>query len=79
MSNATRSAKEFYTEAEAAAILGISVVRLHRLLDEHIFTDGNRRPPQLEFTSGDLLLLSYWSNNARKAPTHEVIPMPKRH
>jgi len=78
MSNANRTAKEFYTEAEAAATLGISVVSLHQLLDEHIFTDGSRRPPALEFTPSDLLLLSYWSHRARKAPTYEVIPMPKR-
>ena len=66
-----------YDEREAAAALGITVARLHELLDRHIFTEGNSRPPSLHFTSNDLLLLGYWSHSLRTG-SHEVITMPKR-
>jgi len=66
-----------YDEKEAAAALGISVARLHEVLDQHIFTMGNPRPQSLHFTSNDLLLLGYWCNGPRSG-THEVITMPKR-
>ncbi len=78
MAKLKRSTKELYTEAEAAASLGITVGRLHELLDEYIFTNGNRRPAAIQFTSGDLLLLSYWSHDSQRSVTHEVITMPKR-
>ena len=73
-----RSTKELYSEAEAAVALGISVSRLHELLDQYIFTNGNRRPDAIQFTASDLLLLSYWSNDSKRTVTHEVITMPKR-
>jgi hypothetical protein len=66
-----------YDEREAAAALGITVARLHELLDQHIFTDGNPRPHAVQFTSNDLLLLGYWCSGPRIGP-HEVITMPKR-
>lgn len=66
-----------YNEPEAAATLGITLARLHEVLDHHIFTNGNVRPSSLHFTSNDLLLLGYWSNSERTA-SHEVITMPKR-
>jgi prophage maintenance system killer protein len=66
-----------YDEKEAAAALGITVARLHEILDQHIFTQGNKRPEALQFTSTDLLLLGYWSG-AQRTTTHEVITMPKR-
>jgi hypothetical protein len=72
------STKELYTEAEAAATLGININRLHELLDQYIFTNGNRRPDAIQFTASDLLLLSYWSNDSKRTVTHEVITMPKR-
>jgi hypothetical protein len=77
MAKLKRSTKDLYSEAEAAAALGISVRRLHELLDQYIFTHGNPRPQALQFTSSDLLLLSYWSNDAKRPATHEVITMPK--
>ena len=40
-----------YDEKEAAAALGITVSRLHEVLDQHIFTAGNPRPQALQFTS----------------------------
>lgn len=66
-----------YSEAEAAAALGITVARLHEILDKNIFTNGSVRPSSIQFTSDDLLLLGYWCNSQR-TPTHEVITMPKR-
>jgi len=79
MAKVKRSTKELYSEAEAAAALGISINRLHDLLDQYIFTNGNRRPDAIQFTSSDLLLLAYWSNDSNKRlVTHEVITMPKR-
>jgi hypothetical protein len=77
MSNLKRWPKDSYTEREAAAMLGVTLARLHQLLDEHIFTDGGERPSSIEFTSSDLLLLSYW-NSSTESPALEVIPMPHR-
>jgi hypothetical protein len=78
MAKLKRASKEVYSEAEAAAALGISINRLHLLLDQYIFTNGNRRPDAIQFTSSDLLLLSYWSNDSKRTVTHQVITMPKR-
>lgn len=77
MSNVNRSAQEPYSESEAAAALGISISRLHQLLDKYVFTPGNTRPASIEFTSSDLLLLGYWNNLTQPLPS-KVIPMPKR-
>jgi prophage maintenance system killer protein len=66
-----------YNEAEAAAELGITLARLHEVLDQHIFTNGNARPTSLHFNASDLLLLGYWCSGERTA-SHEVITMPKR-
>lgn len=78
MARLKRSTNELYNEAEAAAALGISVGRLHELLDQYIFTNGNQRPAAIQFTSSDLLLLSYWSRDSKRPATREVITMPKR-
>ncbi len=67
--------KQFYTEAEAALILGISLARLHALLDEHIFNDGSERPDDLQLRASDLVLLRFWH---RGTPNPKVIRMPKR-
>lgn len=73
-----RSTKnQLYDEREAAASLGITLARLHELLDQHIFNEVNSRPQSLHFTSDDLLLLGYWCDGPRLG-THEVITMPKR-
>lgn len=66
-----------YDEREAATALGVTLARLHEVLDQHIFTEGNTRPHSLHFTSNDLLLLGYWCNSPRVGPS-EVITMPKR-
>jgi hypothetical protein len=67
--------KEFYTEQEAAQSLGISVLRLHLLLAENVFNDGMPRPPNIELTASDLLLLEFWN---KTLPLQKVVPMPKR-
>ncbi len=56
--------KDYYSEAEAARVLGISIARLHQLLDQYVFNVGTPRPPNIEFTSGELLLLSYWNKES---------------
>ncbi len=71
----TNTKREYYTEAEAADYLGISVTRLHLLLDEHIFNDGSARPGNLSFTSAELILLGFWQ---RATPNAKVVRMPKR-
>jgi hypothetical protein len=58
---------DFYTEAEAAHLLGISIARLHQLLDEYVFNVGPPRPPNIEFTSSELLLLSYWNKESPRS------------
>lgn len=78
MSNLDRSAKESYSELEAAAMLGISVARLYELLDKYVFTAGNRRPESIDFTASDLLLLRYWNSDAKATPPAKILPMPKR-
>lgn len=75
MQNTTTPVKEFYTEAEAAEAIGVSVPRLHILLDEHIFNDGTERPGQLTFTPSDITLLSFWH---RSTPNPKVVRMPRR-
>lgn len=62
-----------YSEQEAASILGISVSRLHQLLDENIFNDGSRRPTDLRLRSSDLILLDFWH---RTTENPKVIRMP---
>ncbi len=64
-----------YTETEAAAILGITIERLHRLLDENIFNDGSKRPPDLILRSSDLVLLEFWN---RSTENPNVLRMPRR-
>lgn len=70
-----RLAPESITENEAAQWLGISIERLHRLLDQHIFNNGTPRPAEIRFTQSDLLLLSYWCD---KRNGQKVVSMPSR-
>ena len=60
-------AKDFYSEAEAANMLGISIARLHQLLEQYVFNVGTPRPSNIEFTSSDLVLLSYWNKESASA------------
>ncbi len=65
--------KEFYTEVEAAEALGISVARLHILLDEHLFNDGSDRPAEVFFRASDLIILGFWH---RSTANPKVVRMP---
>jgi hypothetical protein len=75
MLNADKPFKQFYSEPEAALILGISVPRLRALLDEHIFNDGTQRPDDLRLRASDLVLLRFWH---RSTPNPKILRMPKR-
>jgi len=75
MNKALRPEKEFFTEIEAAAAVGISVQRLHDLLDAHIFNDGSTRPTELTFRASDLVLLKFWD---RGPDDRKIIRMPVR-
>jgi hypothetical protein len=55
--------KSHYSEQEAAEILGISVERLHFLLDRNIFNDGSLKPMTLNFLPTDLLMIGFWDKN----------------
>lgn len=59
-----RTLKQYYTEAEAAQALGISLERLYHLLDQYVFNEGGPRPSDIEFADSDLLLLNYWNQGS---------------
>jgi len=67
--------KQYYSEAEAAHTLCISLEALHQILDDHVFTPENPRPQHMEFTHAELLLLSVW---AKPIPGSNVLAMPSR-
>jgi hypothetical protein len=67
--------KESFSEQEAARILGISIARLHLLLDRNVFNDGTSRPKNIELTPSDVLLLQFWN---RTLPRQKIVAMPKR-
>ena len=75
MPNTNKPSKEFFSETEAAEALGISLTRLHVLLDEHVFNDGSNRPTELQFRTSDLVLLEFWD---RSTPNPKVVRMPRR-
>jgi hypothetical protein len=70
-----RKNEDLYSELEVANQLGISVSRLHDILDRHIFNDGTKRPEGLTFTHAELVLLEFWR---RSEPNPKVVRMPKR-
>jgi hypothetical protein len=75
MVNANTRQADDYSETEAAGILGISIDRLHKLLDENIFNDGTLRPPDLKLRPSDLILLEFWD---RSTGNPKIIRMPRR-
>jgi len=75
MLSLNNTAKKFYNEFEAARQLRISIGALHNILDEHVFTEENPRPEEIELTYSDLLLLSIW---AKPEPNHNIVEMPRR-
>ena len=78
MKNLKRPPQESYSEAEAAAALGISITRLHQLLDKHLFGGEGIRPASMEFNSKYLLVLSYWMSVRKKRSQHKLLQMPRR-
>jgi hypothetical protein len=70
-----RKTVELYTEQEAADLLGITLGRLHKLVDEHFFDDGSERPAELTFTNSELVLLDFWRHSESNP---KVIRMPWR-
>lgn len=64
-----------FTEAEAAQRLGVSLQRLHRVLDENIFNNGDQRPPECVFRSSDLVVLAFWLQTHL---SRKVLRMPRR-
>ena len=75
MQSLNRPLKENYSEEEAAQMLGMSVARLQKLLDQHIFNDGSGRPSALQLRQSDLVLISFWD---RTEPNTKVVRMPRR-
>jgi hypothetical protein len=75
MKNSTQMQPVIYSEKEAARELGISLNRLHQILDDNVFNDGTPRPAQMTFQASDLVLLSFWS---RSMPNPKVLRMPRR-
>jgi hypothetical protein len=71
----TNAKKEYYTEAEAAQALNISLPRLRQLLNEHVFNDGKARPEQLSLRLSDVILLEFWDHCT---PNPKVVRMPRR-
>ncbi len=76
MQTLNKPVKEFYSESETADLLGISLSRLHMLLDEFVFNDGSVRPAELKFRSPDLAMLGFWN---RSKPNPKVVRMPRRY
>ncbi|HWC15603.1 MAG TPA: hypothetical protein VG498_01240 [Terriglobales bacterium] len=74
MNRPVRTAKDCYTEAEAATELNITVERLHNLLDRKLFNDGSGRPETVTFQSTDLILLRFWLEQDQP----KLIQMPAR-
>ena len=74
MTRPIRTAKDSYSEVEAATELKISVERLRNLLDRKLFTDGSTRPATLNFQSTDLILLRFWLDQDQP----RLIQMPSR-
>ena len=76
MTNANkRHQHDGYSEAEAAQMLGISVSRLHMLLDENVFNDGSKRPADLRLRDSDLILIEFWN---RTMENPNILRMPRR-
>ncbi len=67
--------KPYYSEAEAAHSLCITLEALHEILDQYVFTAEHPRPVHLEFTHAELLLLSVWAKPVRGS---NVLAMPTR-
>jgi len=75
MATSNTKPKEYYSEAEAATMLGISISRLHMLLDENVFNNGMQRPANLTLRASDLVVLGFWNKAHQNA---KILRMPRR-
>ena len=73
MKNGNLPLRSSYTEASIGRYYGAQSLQL--LLDENIFNDGGRRPPEVLLQPSDLVLLSFWN---RSRPNPKVVRMPRR-
>lgn len=74
MSTTFRPEKMNFTEVEVAQQLGISVERLHHLLDLNVFNDGGEKPERINFRPQDLVMIGIW----HKVTPDNLVPMRPR-
>ncbi len=74
MSTTFKPEKMNFTEGEVAQHLGISVERLHHLLDLNVFNDGGEKPDRITFRPQDLAMLGI----REKITPQNVVPMRRR-
>jgi hypothetical protein len=74
MSTTFKPEKMDFTEEEAAQHLGISLERLHSLLDLNAFNDGSEKPEKITFRPQDLVMISMW----HKTTPENVVSMRRR-
>jgi hypothetical protein len=63
-----------FSEGEVAQQLGITLDRLHQLLDLNVFNDGGEKPERITFRPQDLVMLGVWD----KVTPQNVIPIRRR-
>ena len=74
MSTTFRPEKMNFTETEVAQYLGISVDRLHHLLDLNVFNDGGDKPERIVFRPQDLVMIGIW----HKVTPENLLSMRRR-
>ena len=74
MSTTFKPEKMNFTEGEVAQQLGISVERLHQLLDLNVFNDGGEKPPRITFRPQDLVMLGIWDKVNKRFD--EIVDQP---
>jgi hypothetical protein len=74
MSTTFKPEKLDFTDAEVAQQLGISLERLHALLDLNVFNDGSEKPAKINFRPQDLVMIGIW----HKTTPENLLPMRRR-
>jgi hypothetical protein len=74
MSTTVKPEKMDFTEEEVAQQLGISLERLHALLDVNVFNDGSEKPEKISFRPQDLVMISMW----HKTTPENLLSMRRR-
>lgn len=74
MSTTFKTEKMDFTETEVAQHLGITLERLHHLLDENVFNDGGEKPESITFRPQDLVMIGIWD----KITPQNVVSMRRR-